>query len=159
MAINQFDDPAVLTQEGVFVSDKWLRLSEIIQDVDPYLELRWIPPANRSEKDKGKPYAIVHARPDQAPYIVMFAGELDNPVAILAKLWTGNTAKHDVAANLDAMEKAQKAFELHIEMEKREQAMDEARWFMSTNKNWITLRKPDGTLEKIDRTLPNGGRC
>lgn len=150
MSLNQFSNPAVATEDGYFVNDKWLRLSEIIQDMDPNLELRWIPPKNRTDKDS-KPYAIVHSPPDQRSYIICFAGELDDPVALLAQLWSGNTRSNDVLGKLDAMEAAKTAFEQRESMERAEAAADEIH-FMATNRsNWTIKRKrEDGTTVKID---------
>lgn len=155
--MHQFDDPAVLTKEGVFVSQKWLRLSEIIQDQWPDVSLRWIPPGNRSDIDRSRPYAIVHSPDGRAPYVVMFAGESDDPVDILARLYTGDTTKHDVLKHLEAMDTARRVFELKEQLEKREEAEEKAAWFMGTNKNWIMWRRPDGSLVKYDRTIPGGG--
>lgn len=152
--MDQFDNPAVLTEEGYFVSDKWLRLSEILHDYNPDLELRWIPPANRSDGDRSRPYAIVHSPHGRPAYVVMFAGELDEPQAILARIFAGDTSRNNVLGNLDAKEAARQAFELHERADRMAELEDQARWFAGTHKNWVTM--PNG--EKIDRTLPNGGR-
>jgi len=157
--MHQFDDPAVLTEEGHFVSEKWLRLSEILQDFNPDITLNWIPPQHRTDVDRSKPYAIVHSPRNQPPYVIMFAGETDNPQEVLARIWSGDTSRQNVMANVAAMDAAEKAFKLKQEIDQREQLMDEAAWFAGTHKNWVKMKRPDGTIEKIDRTLPNGGRC
>lgn len=146
--MHQFDDPAVMTEGGMFVSDKWLRLSEILDDMSMGLELRWIPPKNRVNAETSKPYAIC-----QRGVVVMFAGELDDPVDILTRLWKGNTAKHNVLGALEAREKAEEAFKLREHMDELEEAADEFH-FMATNRsNWFIKRKlPDGRIVKIDTT-------
>jgi len=156
--MHQFSNPAVLTEEGVFVGEKWIRLNEIIQDHWPDVSLRWIPPVNRSNVDSSKPYAIVHSPSNAAPYIIMFASELDDPVTILAKLYQGNTHQKDVASFIEAQEDAEAMFELKKAKEAREEAIDMAAWFVGTHKNWVKMKRPDGSIYKIDRTLPNGGR-
>ncbi len=150
--LNQFTDPAVATEDGVFISDKWLRLSEILQDMDPTIELRWIPPKNRTDMDKSKPYAIVHAPRDRKHYIIMFAGETDDPQDILARLWSGNTSEHgSILTNLDAMEAAKQAFEQRAALDSFEEAADEMHFMATSRSNWFIKRKrPDGTIVKID---------
>lgn len=155
--MHQFDDPAVLTQEGVFISEKWLRLSEIIQDTWPDVHLRWIPPANRTDVDRSRPYAIVHIPHGKPSYVVMFAGEQDDPVEILARLYSGDTTRHNVLGNVEAMDDARRMFDLKKKREIAEAYADQAAWFMGTNKNWVNLRRPDGTIVKFDRTIPGGG--
>jgi len=149
--LNQFTDPAVATEDGVFISDRWLRLSEILQDMDPNIELRWIPPRHRTEADKSKPYAIVHSPPDKKSYIIMFAGEKDDPQTILARLWSGNTQKRNVLTTLDAEEAAAKAFAQRAAMDSFEEAADEMHFMATSRSNWFIKRKrPDGTVVKID---------
>lgn len=149
--LNQFTDPAVATEDGVFISDKWLRLSEILQDMDPTIELRWIPPRNRTDMDKSKPYAIVHSPPDKKSYIIMFAGDTDDPQDILARLWSGNTRKGNVLTRLDAIEAAKKAFEQRAALDSFEEAADEMHFMATSRSNWFIKRKrPDGTLVTID---------
>lgn len=149
--MHQFDNPLVMTEEGHFVSDKWLRLNEILGDMDPFLELRWIPPKNRSNVDKSKPYAIVHNPPMKPAYTIMFAGDNDDPVDILARLWAGNTAKNDVQAVLDAKEAASKAFEMKKKMDEAEEAADQIH-FLATNRSpWFAKHKlPNGQVVKLD---------
>lgn len=151
--MHQFDDPAVLTEGNVFVDSKWLRFSEILQDYNPEYELRWIPPVNRTNADSSKPYAIVHTPSDgKPPYIVMFAGELDNPQDVIATLWAGDLRRHNVMAQLDLKEMARQVFEAKVEQEKQEALRDQAAFLMdsSRSKNWVNWVSPSGEKVKLD---------
>lgn len=149
--MDQFADAALLTQEGVFISDKWQRLAEILEDFDPNLELRWIPPSNRTDPtDKSRPYAIVHAAPGKREYIVMFAGETDNPQNILAKLFEGNLNKSDPNRTIDAANAAAQAFEMKRNMEEMEERHDMMH-FLLTNRSkfWVNWKTPEGEKVKL----------
>ncbi len=150
--MHMFDNPLVMTEEGVFVSDKWLRLSEILQDMDPHLELRWIPPNARSSEDS-KPYAIIYNGSPRA-YTIRFAGELDDPVEVLASIWEGKGP--DVLKALEAKEKAEEAFRLRESLDLHMELADQTH-FLATNRSpFFTKHKTaDGTIVKLDH---NGRR-
>ena len=146
--LHQFDNPLVMTEEGVFVSDKWLRLSEILDDMD--LELRWIPHKARTHEDS-KPYAICKRRP---PAVIRFAGELDDPVDILAALWEGRDP--DVLRKLEIREKAEEAFRLRQQMDAHEELADETHFLMTNRSPWFVKHKTsNGKIVKLDH---NGRR-
>lgn len=149
--MHQFDDPMVMTDSGYQLPDKLLRLNEILTDMGRGLSLVWIPPENRSDADLSKPYAIMHAPRDRKAYIVMFIGHFDDPEEILARLWEGDTTKHDVMRKVQLREEAAEAFRLRKQLDEMEETADELH-FMATNRsNWfIKRRRPDGTLVKID---------
>lgn len=155
--MHQFDNPLIMTEEGRFISDKWLRLNEILGDMDPFIELRWIPYSNRTSVDKSKPYAIVHNPPLKPAYVIMFAGEDDDPQQILARLWASNTSKNDVQGAIDASAAAAEAFEYKKQQNEIEQAADEIH-FLATNRSpWFTKhRAANGKLVTID--TQNGRR-
>lgn len=62
--------------DGHFVSQTQIRIHEILQDYDPTLQLQWIPPDKRSEKDLA--FRVV-CFPDNGkpPYLVLTAEEAD----------------------------------------------------------------------------------
>jgi len=153
--MDQFDNPLVMTEDGILVSDKWLRLSEILQDIDPYLELRWIPPKARNSEES-KPYAVCHCPPIGRAYVIMFAGDDDNPIDLLARLWEGNAKNQDVLRSLELREKAEEAFKLRESLELHAELADQTH-FLATNRSpFITKHKTaDGKIVKLDH---NGRR-
>lgn len=89
---------------GEWVSDEYERLARIIKDYDANLELRWIPPVNRTREDK-KPYVVVDSRTNHA---VLFASELDTPTDILVRLVDSDNARGNVVDRLEVRELAMK---------------------------------------------------
>lgn len=87
---------------GEWVSEEYERLARIIKDYDEYLELRWIPPANRTREDK-KPYVVVDTRTNHA---VLWASELDTPTDILVRLVDSDNARGDVVDRLEVRDLA-----------------------------------------------------
>lgn len=61
--------------DGHFVSEKQVRINEVLRDYDPNLQLQWIPPDKRSHEDKA--FRVVHFPDGQAPYLVCTADEAD----------------------------------------------------------------------------------
>jgi hypothetical protein len=60
---------------GHFVSQKQVRIHQILQDYDPNLELQWIPPDRRSAADVA--FRVLCRPPGRAPYVVVTASEAD----------------------------------------------------------------------------------
>lgn len=121
-------DTYIPTDEGRWVSAEFERLAQVIQDYDPQFELRWIPPEHRRTEDK-KPYCIFDLKIQK---VVFFASELDSPVDILERLFRGDNAKHDVLANLERREAAQRALELRKSMDDYEDAADKANFLKNS---------------------------
>jgi hypothetical protein len=104
-----------------WISEKFELLAEIVQDYDPYLELRWIPPDKRTRDDK-KPYVVVDARTNTA---VIYASDLDVPEQILAQIIQDDNKNGSVLSKLESFEAANKLFEMKKFMNEMEQAADE----------------------------------
>lgn len=151
--MDNLQNSAILTEQGYFVSDKMLRLHEIIQDFDPYLHLEWIPPDKRAAQD-GPPYRLVHAPPASQAYVVMHLTELDanNPENILARLFAGDSWNKDVVKTMDAKNAAHKAFNLKEQQDAMEERHDMAHFLLSNrSKNWVNWRDPaTGERMKLD---------
>jgi hypothetical protein len=60
---------------GHFVSQKQVRINEILRDYDPTLQLQWIPPDQRSAKDLA--FRVVCFPDGKPPYLVCTANEAD----------------------------------------------------------------------------------
>lgn len=105
-----------------WVSEKHVRIAEIIQDYDPTLELVWIPPEHQTAIEK--PFAIIHRPPGLKPYFVMYiaADELDERV--LARLFRGDLTRTKPLDSLEAMEKADQVMRAKELMDKQEERRD-----------------------------------
>lgn len=119
-----------------WISAEFQRLSEIIEDYDPYLELQFIPPEKRETLlDKKQCYRIVDTRNKK---IVLFANELDTPVDILTRLWDMDSNRGNVLKRVNARNAAVQAFKLKEQIDAREAAKDFAGWVFKNEKNvWI----------------------
>lgn len=142
-------DHAIYSEEAkCFVSSNMQRLGEILQDYDPYLTLRWIPPNLRTSEDS-LPYCIVHEISGQKPYVVKYFSELDNPQDILAQIFAGDNKNGSVLDKLEAQNAAQYAFELKERMDAAEESADMFHFLMTNrSKNWVNW-KDRATGEKI----------
>jgi hypothetical protein len=144
------DNSAILTDQGYFVSEKMLRLNEIIQDYDPYLVLEWIPPDKRVATD-GPPYRLIHTPPAKPAYVVMHITEIEanNPENILARLLAGDNWNKNVLKTIEAKDTAQRLFTLKEHAEALEERHDMMHFLMTNrSKNWVNWKDP-ATGEKV----------
>lgn len=111
-------DVYVPTEGGYFVSEKHARIAEIIHDYDPTLELAWVPPERREPGDK--PFAVVHSPMDSAPYVVCYADDCDE--RLLARVFSMDSAKHDIWSEMEAQNQAVEALKLKKQMEEMEES-------------------------------------
>lgn len=111
--------------DGQWVSEKFERLASLLQDYDPNLELRWIPPAVRTREDK-EPFVIFDLRSNTP---VLFAKEQDEPHQILARLWGIDNKHTNVLDKIEIEERAKKALEMKAWMDAKEEAAELAYFF------------------------------
>ena len=125
--------PFIPTDDGRWVNADFERLARVIQDYDPKLELRWIPPENRTREDK-KPYAVVDTVSNT---VVLHASELDTPEAILTSLYTADSKHGDVLERLEAANIAREVLNLQMWIDEREDMMDQAKFLMFSPLNTV----------------------
>lgn len=108
------------TETGHWVDENFERLARVIQDYDPNLELRWIPPEHRAGE---KPYRIIDVKHN---YVVFDASETDSPQMILERLFAGDVSKGNPLKRMEAREAAEKTLKLKEAMDQAEEAADQA---------------------------------
>lgn len=143
-------DAAIYNAEsGTFVSSKLQRLAEIIQDYDPYLELRWIPNDKRNSSDT-LPYCVVDTRLGSAAYPIFYFGETTPPEEVLAKIFQGDNSKNDVLSKVDAHNAAVEAFQLKERLDEMEEMHDQFH-FLATSRsnNYVNWGRDSQTGKKI----------
>lgn len=121
------------TDDGRWVSQEYERLARAIQEYDPWLELRWIPPEHRTTQDK-KPYMVIDTRINKP---IFFASELDTPLDILERLLESDNTKNDV---LDSITRRNLACDILKKKEwedKLEDARDRAGFLINSPLNYI----------------------
>lgn len=140
------------TTDGRLVDGEWLRLAEIISDYDQWLELRWIPPENRTRDDKA-PYCVVDTRPP-GEYVVLHATELDRPHEILARIFDADNANGDALTRMENRNTAAELMRLKDRIDTKEMQKDFAAFLMGTEKNFIDTRNPlTGKMLHLDDQL------
>lgn len=130
-------DTFVPTDDGRWVSERFARLAEVVQDYDPQFELRWIPPEHRTDPNDHKRCFVIWDIVTNTP--VLFAGELDTPESILGRLFDADNKHGNVLERIDAHNAAIEALRLKEEMDRREEMQDKVSWLIGTNKNYIKL--------------------
>lgn len=113
-------DKYIPTDDGRWVNEKFVQIAEIIHDWDPEFELAWIPPEHRPFI-KDKPYAVVHKPANGRAYVAFKLEEDQLDERVLARLWAGDTHRHDVLANIESMEAAKEAMRLKELMDREEE--------------------------------------
>jgi hypothetical protein len=133
----------VPTTDGRLVDPGLMRLSEIIQDYDPWLELRWIPPEQRTREDRA-PYCVVDARDGKKEYIVFHFTEIEasNPADILARVFQADMQQGDILDRMEARNTAAKLMEMKEHMDTEDLKKDFAAFLMKTKKNYIRTDNP-----------------
>lgn len=148
------DDVILATEEGRFVSQKWMFLAEMLQDYNPNLELRWIPPETRAVEDRDKPYVVAHTDKQGRSYIVLYASELDQPEEVMTRIIHSDQKHGDVLSRMDVRNNVNKLFELRKREEDLAEKEELARWLVETKKTNPVIRdKETGELIKLDGQL------
>jgi hypothetical protein len=113
------------SEAGAFISSKHQHLAEILHDYNPYFSLVWIPPKDRDATDT-KPFAILNSSPGRQPAIIRYLSEreMDDPAAILAWVFEGDTVRHGTGNVFANLEKKRAAQEL-LDMKKREDELED----------------------------------
>lgn len=146
-------DRVLATEEGRFVSEKWMFLAEMIRDYNPTLELRWIPPEKRSSEDRDKPYMVAHTDKQGQSYIVLLASELDQPEEIMTRIINSDMKHGNVMDRMEVRNNVNRLFELRKKEEELAEQEDFARWLTETKLSNPQYRNKEGELIKLDSQL------
>lgn len=138
-----------MSEIDTWVSAEFERLAQVINDYDQYLFLEMVPVAEQHNlTDKTKVFRIVD---DRNKKIVMYADSLANPVQILERLWSMDSARGNVMARMDAHNAAVEAMKLRERMDEMEAAKDFATFVFKNEKNtWVHEgRKKDSEFRDL----------
>lgn len=128
-----FGNAVMLGATGGALSVKHERVAEIIRDLDPNLELAYIPEDQRSAFDK-HPFAVIHTYRGQR-HVVMTMPENEVDERVIAKLIRRNTHANDVLADLDAQAAARELMAAKAAMEEMEEKREFAKSVLRSNKS------------------------
>ena len=127
-----FGNAVVLGSNGA-LSVKHERIAEIIQDLDPTLELAYIPEDRRSVYDK-HPFAVIHRPTDgRPPYIAMTMPENEVDERVIAKLIKRDTHKGAVLDEIEAQENALRLVQAKAQMDEMDEKRDFAHSVLKSN--------------------------
>jgi hypothetical protein len=105
--------------DGHFVSQKQVRVNEILRDYDSTLQLQWIPPEKRSAKDLA--FRVVCFPMGRPPYAVCFAEEADE--RLLAKVFEAD--QQNSPNKLNFLENYNRARELVLAKEAEDKRQED----------------------------------
>lgn len=119
----------IVVQDGMMLSADHMRIAEIIKDYDPYLELVWIPPNQRSFDDT-MPFAVRDNRPGipEDLRIVFKLRESEVDHRVLARLFRGDNSRHNVLDMIESEENARRLLDYKRQMDEAEEAREMAAW-------------------------------
>lgn len=135
--------------DGSWVSEKQHRINEILKDYDPQLELQWIPPGRRNEKDE--PFRVICRPPNGHPYLVCTAMEADE--RLLATVFSADQKRNgrkDLTW-LDNYNAAQGIYNAKINHEDLQEAHEIAKAVIRNDKSYYRIRTNDGELIDLER--------
>lgn len=122
------------TESGHALPAHAVRIAEIINDYDPSLELRWIPPNARTAFDT-KPYAVYHNLPShpQGGYFVMHLSDEEMDHRVIARLW--EMQDPNLVNKIENDERAMQLMKLKKQVEENEEAAEFAKWAIESPKS------------------------
>jgi hypothetical protein len=117
-------DAAVPLEDGSFVSAKVARIAEIIHDMDPNLEVQWVPRDRREPDDDA--FRIIERTRDGGRVVAFSVkSEAEFDERVIERIYLGDTHKHDVWSRTEAHNEAVKL----VEAKKAREAKEAAREF------------------------------
>lgn len=139
------------TNNGQWISEKQRRINEILQDYDSNLQLQWIPPGSRNEKDD--PFRVVCFPPGKPAYLVCTGQEADE--RLLATVFQADQKRNNgnLLNWLDNYNRAIEIYNAKKNEEIREEAHEIARSALKSDKSHYRVNSLR-TGELIDLERP-----
>lgn len=136
------------TNDGNWISEKQRRINEILQDFDSKLQLQWIPPGSRNEKDE--PFRVVCFPENGHPYLVCTGMEADE--RLLASVFAADQKKNRRDLTwLDNYNNAKEIYNAKINHERREEMHEMAYSVLKNTKSSYKIYNHRGELIDLER--------
>ena len=137
------------SNDGNWISEKQRRINEILQDYDPNLQLQWIPPGSRNEKDE--PFRVVCFPKNGHPYLVCTAVEVDE--RLLATVFGADQKQHggNVMTWLDNYNRAKEIYNAKINHDNLQEAHEMSRALIRNTKSSYKIYDARGELIDLER--------
>lgn len=135
--------------DGTFISEKQRRINEIIKDYDPTLELQWIRPGQRNDKDD--PFRVICRPANGHPYLVCTAQEADE--RLLATVFRADAKRQgkNLLSWLDDYNRAQGIYNAKVNHENLQEAHEMARSVIRNDKSSYRIYDHRGELIDLER--------
>ena len=118
-----------IAHEGHMLSAEHLRIAQVIHDYDERLELAYIPPEARSEREEF-PYAVIFNNPNGNRELVMKLRENEVDHRVIARLWAADNQNGNVLDRIEAEEDARKALEMLQREDEAAERAELAAWMI-----------------------------
>lgn len=136
-----------------WISEKQRRVNEILNDFDSNLQLQWIPPGRRNEKDE--PFRVVCFPVNGRPYLICTAMEADE--RLLATVFQSRQKNNsgNLLTWLDNYNSAKEIYNAKINQDRRQEQHEMAQAVIRNNKSSYLIKNKHGELIDLER---NGRR-
>lgn len=127
--------------DGQFVSQKISRIVEAIRDYSPELEVKWVPPLDRSPDQAA--FAIIHNPPGGNSYVIFHVkteDEFDERV-LQRIIHNDGRSGHASRSEFEAWEQAQMLLKKQEYLDRMEEAQDIAKHVFQSHKNTYVVDK------------------
>lgn len=132
-----------------WISEKQRRINEILQDFDPKLQLQWIPPGRRNEKDE--PFRVVCFPVNGRPYLICTALEADERLLATVFQSRQKNGGKGLLTWLDNYNSAKEIYNAKVNHERRQEAREIAAAAIRNNKSSYLVRNGRGELIDLER--------
>lgn len=144
------------TNDGNWISERQRRINEILQDYDPRLQLQWIPPGARNEKDE--PFRVVCFPDNGHPYLICTAMEADE--RLLANVFQADQRNHgqNLLSWLDNYNNAKELYIAKKNHENLQEAHEMAKSVIRNDRSSYKIYDHRGDLIDLERAGRRGSR-
>jgi len=132
-----------------WISEKQQRVNEILQDFDPKLQLQWIPPGSRNEKDE--PFRVVCFPVNGRPYLICTAMEADERLLATVFQSRQNNNSGNLLTWLDNYNSAKEIYNAKINQERRQEQHEMAQAVIRNNRSSYLIKNQHGELIDLER--------
>lgn len=157
-AIDLTDDGHIYfpASDGSFISEKQRRINEILKDYDARLELQWIPPGKRNDKDE--PFRVICRPPNGHPYLICTGLEADERLLTTVFRADAKRRGKNLLSWLDDYNAAKGIYNAKVNHDNLQESHEMAKSVIRNNKSSYMVRNSRGELIDLERPGRRGSR-
>lgn len=142
------------TNDGHWISEKQRRINEILQDYDPHLQLQWIPPGRRNDKDES--FRVVCFPENGHPYLVCTGLEADERLLTTVFRADAKRRGKNLLSYLDDYNAAISIYNAKVNQERLQESHEMAKAVIRNDKSSYKFYNHRGELIDLERPGRNG---